>query len=408
MLAIALQVGNPGLCRNGDFSQLNQSGTVQTPHPEQGICMSLVESPGNPLKQFGITLDPNALRQLTPQEQLQEHKKNLESYTLEVLADRPVSSLYNYWLDNSHKLYTDLSLQEKYLLDYQLDKRERNGIYFKGINTVGWLTVGYPGKVILWYSPKGPASFDHDPTNPYSAINYDYGQLYIQYYDGEKINAVALKVSDEKLLADQFPVLARTLGIEDERDRIAQCVLKPKVLPFSIDEFFDQEWGEGRIYKDYQIGEVMNEAREVFAGKQFKVILVDDIVERRKEDLSKLPFSVNALFYEQTSRQVLHDYLLTINRYFEVTGKTTLNLSGSCGGSTISEGDINGLLGIKDFIEEMSPMKVMSGYGSLNRRMAQSEQKWDYHDGGPCRDCGKDPAKVGPCNICIDCEKKYD
>jgi hypothetical protein len=390
-----------------------KSGTVQTHAPEQGNRMNFVEishNPRNPLKQLGITLDQNPLRQLSSQEQLREHRKNLESYAVEVLADLPVSIQYHYWPGENGRLYTDSSRQEKYWIGHQIDKRERGGVYFQGTETVANMSLDNPGKVVLWYSPIGPASFDHDPHNPYSVIKYDYGQLYIQYFDGEKINAVALKVSDEKLLKKIFPQLEEALDIQDEKERITRSVLNPLVLSQTIDDFFARnDWGDEKIYKKYSMNEIMKEAREIFGGRQFTPIPTADIVSR------------NSINFQQTSQQILQDYALVIGRFLEASGKTTQSLSGSCGGSTISKGDISELLGMKRIAEamnplatimvEMNPMRLMTGYGSTNRRMAQSEQKWDYHKGDcviPKPECGAKNVDVGPCNICKECEKKFD
>jgi hypothetical protein len=364
--------------------------------------MALAEQ--NTLKQFGVTLQENKrLSLLTPKERYRELRQNLEAYTNEILEDRPVSLLYHYWPDRQGKLFTDPSLKPIFALDLQFDPDERGGLPGLGFSCTSKLLLANPDKVVLWYSPKGSAAFDNSPQNPYSQINYDYGQLYIQYFDGGKINAVAVKVTNEDMLERFSPQIYQANNNHDLKQKISDCLLQPVPLPESIDDFLSKDWLEGDIYQDkkgkkYSLSEVIGEIRMAFAG----------LKKPRVETYDKTIAEMAA--HEATERNVLRAYLLTIQRYQQINGLNQISLSGSCGGSTVSSSEIEELLGIKALFNKNPFQQIVSIHNSSYRLLTQSnnndQEKWEYHD-GHCRVCDKEPIPVGPCSICADCEKKF-
>ena len=361
--------------------------------------MSLPEA-GSTLKQFGITTrEQERLQVLSPYEAQQELSQNLEAYTNEVLADKPVSIPYRYWFDTDDHVYSSPSLKPIYRVDQQFDPQERGGLPGQGFEKVSNLLVHNPGKLVFWYSPQGPASFDKNPQNPFSQITYDYGQLYIQYFNKDKVNAVAVKVGNEEVLETLVPELStlRSGYAEgNERERITSFLLNPVLSDGTIDDFLDRNFENALVYEDkegkkYGIDDVLAEIRDAFANV-------------KKPKPMSLDKTVAALTKQEVTKEfVLKVYISAINAYMQKTGRQTMQLSGSCGGGKVTSGMIEGILqtGTIPSITEM-----LSIY-SPQFRTATQEKKWEYHD-GTCCICGHKDTKVGPCSICQDCEKTLD
>ncbi len=72
-------------------------------------------------------------------------------------------------------------------------------------------------------------------------------------------------------------------------------------------------------------------------------------------------------------------------------------VGGSCGSSGGDE-TLDTLLG-------RNIMNRLTGH-ILSKILGESEEKWDYHE-GECNVCHKKPVMVGPCSICVDCEKRF-
>lgn len=361
--------------------------------------MSLPEA-GSTLKQFGITTrEQERLQILTPYEAQQELNQNLEAYTNEVLADKPVSLLYHYWFDAHKNIYSNPTLKPIFRVEDQFDPQERGGLPKQGFGEVSKLLVNNPGRVIFWYSPQGPASFDENPQNPFSQITYDYGQLYIQYFDKDKVNAVAVKVRNEEALetlVPEFSTLRSGYAQGNGRERIASFLLNPVLSDGTIDDFLDRNFENALVYEDkegkkYRIDDVIAEIRDAFANV-------------KKPDPTTLDKTVRALTEQEVTKEfILKAYVSAINTYMQKTGKQSMQLSGSCGGGRVTSGIIESILqtGTIPSITEM-----LSIY-SPQFRTATQEKKWGYHD-GTCCICGHKDTKVGPCSICQDCEKTLD
>lgn len=349
----------------------------------------------NTLSDFGITTQEyRRLKELTHEEREKELHRQKAAFVNEVLMDRPTSILYRYWF-GPEGLYTDSSLQEKYSTSRKsnrfFDERERAGIPLAGFNLVTKLLWENPHKIVLWYSPPGPASFDHDYSNPFSAITYNYGQLYVQYYDGAEVKAVALKISNEKVLNLLAPEISGILSSSKGNQRIADSLLHPAVIDQNIDGFLNTAYQNDVVYKDkaekkHLLLDVLQQAKRAFLNQEDLTFLSE------RED--------NVLFQsgEMTEDTILELYLSTIQGYMKAIGQNRMNLSGSCGGKAVSLNDVDSLLS-KDFYS------FAGLHSSLQRVITQGEEEW--HE-GRCRVCGKEPIQVGPCSICGDCVDRLE
>src|SRR3990167_5207706 len=154
----------------------------------------------NPLAQYSFDPAPEAhrLNRLSEHKRAWEFSRSLLGYDNEVLKDRPA----------------------------------------KGLEKVAQLLFENPGEVVLWYSPPGPAAFDDNPENPFSQITFDYGQLYITVLNGDRVENVALKITNEDVLRHFMPHIAAFAGNFDGKERRIQYFLThPVNTSMALEEF---------------------------------------------------------------------------------------------------------------------------------------------------------------------------
>lgn len=341
------------------------------------------------LKQFSI--DPVAesvrLGRLNPLERQRVFSQNLEAYVNEVIRDEPVSILYNYWLDDNGEVFTDPSRKDIYNLRWQIDPRERCGLIINGINYALRLAVINPNNLVGLYSPAGPAAFDQDPANPYSKITFNYGQLYLLYFDGEKINNVAVKVSKEG--EGWVDEIVRCPSMDKD---IASYIQTPRLLG-NVDNFINKHIDSSNrlVYKgrdkSFYLNDVFGDVKAVFAGGQ---------------KLSGITLRSHGI----TEEHILNTYLSLIRDHLVRSGKDSIALQGSCGGSQTTFQDIEELLRLNTTPFDNAYQKLISSFSTTFRVFGQTEEKYDYHD-GECCICHQ-KVKVGPCDICKKCETKFD
>ncbi|MBI4004934.1 hypothetical protein HY358_02250 [Candidatus Roizmanbacteria bacterium] len=345
------------------------------------------------LKQLGITLaEHRRLQQLTPLERERELAQQIASLTKEVLDDHPVSTPYSYWLDAGGEIYSDQSRKPIFNLRNQINPGERGGLPLDGFLKVGVRLRHNPGNLILLYSPPGPASFDNDPKNPYSQITYRDGQLYMQYFDGQKINAVALKVTNESVIRQLAPSLFSAADKKSsQRERIAFLVTNP-AGELSVDDFFNHQWKDGEMYRDkdsrsYSLSEVLMQAKDVLFGRSRSEFHLS-------EDLR------GALSQETiTEHLILSAYTSTIRNYMRDRGYEEMELSGSCGGGKVSVDTLDVFLQIDNNLPQLQ--SLVSLYSSTYRLLKQARLETDTGEHYPDYKCPH-------CNITLSGEKKND
>jgi len=342
------------------------------------------------LSKFGF--DPNAenKRPLT----LQERKANLESYLNESVFDLPVSHLYHYWFDGQGKLYSDGSREKQFEINgdnYQFfDPRERAGLPGRGFEILKRALLENPDRIVLWYSPVGKTDFNNDSESPYSQIKYDYGQLYVNEYDSEmnRVNVVAIKVSNEKAVQAISQQFSGLLAIEDEEQRIAQSLLNPIVLEESKENFFHSQRDNFIIYQDrdgnsFTIKHVLHEAEKTFAG------YINPEIRKISGELSK------RLARAQTADEISGTYLAGISLWLHLTKQHEVRLRGSCGGAIVTQDDI-----LRYINGENSPVTDvnLNIFSSDYRLNAQAKKEDDEKSLFTCPGCGKKfKPPVGDC-----------
>lgn len=336
----------------------------------------------NTLSEIGITTaESQRLQKLMPQERERELAQQIASYTKEVLEDTPVSTPYSYWFGPDNQLYSNSSFKEIYKIERQFDPQERGGKPLTGFYKLTECLRRNPNKIIFWYSPPGPASYDENLKNPYSKINYTDGQLYVQYFDttAGKINAVAVKTTNEDAIHQFMPEAFRLVDFTKytPEERINYFLTNPHISNYTIDSFLNQDWENSTIYtdkarKDHSVGDVMLQIRDSLLGIGPKFTLSGDIVRSLAEEAI-------------TEDTILHAYISTIKKYMIEKGVETMSLSGSCGGGTVDLEGLNGLLSTPSL---PVPQDIISLYSSTYRALTQVGSS-EHYDDYQCPHCGE-------------------
>jgi len=353
-----------------------------------------MKTTGEYLKQFSF--DPRAesfkLSGLPLKEQKPYFRQNLKAYLNEVLADEPVSLPYHYYPGRNGDFFTDPSMKPVYNLYWQIDERERGGIVKNGINQILNKPLENPYQLIANYSPSGPASFDDKPNNPYGLLNYDYGQLYLFYYDNEKINSISVKIGDDghewvKELFENPEIDAGTQEAE------IKFWLTNTYNAGNIDRFLLANRNKNRLIynnksRKYYLGDIIDLIRDGFSGK---------------ENNSGILFFENALDQMPESgiaeEDVFHAYMSVIYNYLHYNGQATLALSGSCGGSPITVDRVEKFLGLKNTLTDNPLKKLLSSLSSMGRVLFQTDAEINLNKS--CIKCGSRNNVI--CGFCREC-----
>jgi hypothetical protein len=331
------------------------------------------------LKQFGIDSRFQTLRfkGLTSQEKKFEFQQHLDSYVNEVIRDEPVSILFHYWLDSDNRLYLQPNLEEKNLATKMFDPRERNGVYLEGFKKVEKLLIENPNQIVLWYSPIGKTSFDDNLKNPFSSIDYDYGQLYIYCRNKDKVDALALKTSKEA--ENLFFPNNENIPLEEN---ITKTILNPLLFNFNIDNFLN--WLEKfyppdiPFYVDHQqrkyfLSEIIEEINDRFSGKKK---LYSEISDRTISELNR---------YEMTAEIVKKAFQGAIYNHLKQNNLYSMKLAGSCGGSTIDLDDLP--FGQENFLfQKFNPATTV--FRLMTQGIISVMKEQDRYENYHCPKCG--------------------
>jgi len=369
------------------------------------------------LKGYQYGFDPFAevknLQSFSPQERIVRFNQQRESYINHLLEDQAVSILYKYWPDKNGNIYTSSSRNERNNVVHQIDFNERNGLFYDGILQTVKQAVQNPGSLVALYSPTGKKLFNSTPVesvpkekSKWLKEPYNIGQLYFLYFDGEKINNVAVSMNNDNnpWLMDLKPIFKEINQEKDEETRISLFLTTPVLLE-NIDQFLQRNWNDNyHIFKnvhgeDFFLDRVIDDMKKAFAGKRkLKTpIYYDQTVQSLQRS-------------EITADIITQGYFSTIYNFMKERGLSKIKFGGGCPGdgaemSTVEEilgyDVMRSITGENIFSQSVSPLST-----SFRKIKQDKEKKWQYHE-GECVVCHKKPAEVGPCNICKKCEEKF-
>lgn len=343
----------------------------------------------NSLINFGFnpSLEAQRLNSLPTHERSDYHHQQLESYINHLAKDEAVSILYKYWIDNNAQIYTSPYLSEVTNVKYQIDPHERNGLFYQGISSAIKIAKETPNNLVALYSPIGKRLFAETPVDDVDPDTlallkkpYTDGQLYFLYYDGQKINNVAVGINSDK--NPWLKRLSEDVGRINENQngeaRISEFLLTPLALG-NLDEFFRFWIREGwkndhLIYtnqsgKKYYLGDVILEMQKTFAGQKTQYV---EVYNKTTEAMTKS---------QVTALSVRDGYLFVLKNFMRLNGLSTLPLGGGCGGAVVNSSVLEEILGAN------------SPFSSQFRALKQGKDgllpKKDYkNDPNLCK-CGK-------------------
>lgn len=328
-------------------------------------------------------------------------RRNLETTVNHLYQDSVVSFTNHYQLDRRGEIITypdGVSLR--------LDPEERGNLYRQGLTSAVAGAIENPNKIVTYYSPPGPIVFDDNPANKYRAVDpYKIGQLYLMYFDGRKVNNVAIGISQEgeswiqELMPKDYDIAMNML---DEKSKIKHFITHPVLHNDSIDSFFTKQ-------------QIRNN-RPIYKNKDGVMFSLDQTLHLIRQSLAdKLPHSdiVNMVMKGIDINHITPDniaaiYDQTMALYMRRNNLTSMVLGGSCGGKEVS---LNPLYGF-----DMSSlgtdfrMLTQSGIEQFLKTKDTQSYTFEHKHGHACNKCGTsgDSVKLGPCDICSTCQAKFD
>lgn len=171
--------------------------------------------------------EAHLLNAMTDNEKKRDYlSKNLETTINHVFEDSVVSFTNYYQLNKQNEV---VSYPDGTILN--IDPDERGGLNKFGIESAVAGALDNPNQLVLLYSPPGPVVFDDNPNNKFREIKpYTDGQLYMMYSDGEKVNNVAVSISDtgESWVSQLMPyVYQQALSQPTDIERVAYFIQNP-------------------------------------------------------------------------------------------------------------------------------------------------------------------------------------
>lgn len=310
------------------------------------------------------------------------------SSMLHLIDDVPVSNKFSYFLENK-KIYLDADRSTP----LYLAKEERNGKIVEGmISSMDYCTKN-PGNLAFLYSPPGIVTFEDDKKNYLSGVKpYKDGQLYVYWRDREKINAVAISLSEEsgesKWLRKIFPGLFKIADFQTtEKEYITSLITTPVLSEFNLDTFVQMNnvfFAEDvEIYKNihdqqFKLSDVLN----------LFVLGIDGLI-KPKHDLDELDRDLFRRF-GTIDVEMEMKYLHALDYTMRMTGVSHIKIAGSCGGGDVSDNELMSLLGIEK-LSTVSLVDNMSNPLSTSNRIFRSlkNNNEDHYDDYKCPSCGK-------------------
>ncbi len=329
---------------------------------------------------FRLEYSPN-----TPEKAI---KKDVESLLGEYVFELPS---YNYELlyENGKLLdpNTQENMSDKTIKAIDLRNKEGKNISREYAEYEGFLMLEEQLKnadaedLIVWMSPPGQKEEGYG----------DYGFVYLGKTSSDSLKMTALRVEEPSL--DDFSSFFNTLtNSRPQFSKAEDFLANPLVISGkeswqirnSLQDFFIQKSATANNaafidslrrlspYIDKYLEVVQTGGTKKFEQQVFNMLLNYSIVLRDS-------------FNKESSVRADLPFITALERY----GNRVPILAGSCGSTGSSNNIFNSL----------SP---------LAKILSETEKKhWDYHN-GDCVVCSKRNAEVGPCNICKDCEKKFD
>lgn len=338
---------------------------------------------------FDSFAEAKSLQLLSPQERIIRFNQQRESYVNHLLEDQAVSILYKYWPDEKGNIYISSGKKEEDNVIYQIDFNERNGLFYDGIFDSVDKAIKNPQSLVALYSPTGKKLFDNTPVESVPKektkwLNepYNIGQLYFLYFDGKKINNIAVSVNDDNnpWLLEMTKEFGEINQEKNEEKRISLFLTTPMKLG-NIDQFFERFWADNyHIFKNVH-------------GEDF---YLNKIIEDMKEAFIDKKKIKNPVYYDQTT-EALHNseitaeiitqgYLSTTYSFMKERGLSKTRFGGGCPGDGAEISEMEKILGydiMRSITTETNMFtKSVSSLSSSYRNLRQHKNDESFDEYG--------------------------
>ncbi len=275
--------------------------------------------------------------------------RQLESYALHVIEDRPVSNAYSYFFDKG-KIFIDREKKTELFVDPE----ERGGLAQWGTIRALDQALAHPGELVLFYSPPGPVAFEtgtkFDKIKPYTD-----GQLYLLVGTAEdQVDAIAISVgkdNESKTIKSFFGEQNLPGGFDNEQERIKYFLTNPlssgrdmENLLLSLKTILVKD--NFSVYKNVH-------------QEEFKILDVfKDLVQGWLRRIKpKVTFDYRKMYEAAKAVDVKSVYLYQLKNYFPIYGQNgKMALGGGCGGNIVSEGELSSF----DPLPNMKQVDILS------------------------------------------------
>ena len=287
-----------------------------------------------------------------------------------------------------------------------LDQEERGNLYRIGLTSAVAWAIENPHKIVTYYSPPGPIVFDDNPANKYRAVDpYTIGQLYFMYFDGSKVNNVAVGISKEgedwirELMPKDYN---NAMSMPDEISRIKYFITHPVLHDYDADLFFSSQRGGGN--------------RVIYRNKDGTLFSLNQTLHLMRQSLAnRLPHSeiVGAVMSgldinTVTPHDIANVYTRAMTLYMRKNNLTRMTLGGSCGGKEVSLDMLNGFE--MNNLDTGFRVLTQSGIEQFFKVKDAQYYNFELKPGHVCNKCNAngDSTKLGPCDVCQLCQEKFD
>lgn len=345
-------------------------------------------------EKFGF--DPYAeairLNQLSPQDRTTEFTQQVISRENHVRDDEAVSILYKYWLSPDGDIYTSPNFKNINNVKNQINFGERNGLFYEGVLIAAQLAVQNPNQLVALYSPTGKKLF-HDTSLEGRTQNeigflrkpYDLGQLYFMYYDGTKLNNIAVSIDrdDNLWFTEIYNKSSEFNQISNEELRISKYLLNPVLLE-DVDNFLNMPLDyQGQVFKNvhgkvFTVEDVLKAMRSTFAG---------NIMQTSFVNLQALNGLMQGYI---TPEKVSQAYIGSDLAYMAHHKTDRVIYGGGCGGSSSTGTELENLLHENEIANISSTSSFSSDFRAIrqNQGITSNSENSDRYDPYPCPHCG--------------------
>lgn len=353
-----------------------------------------LENVGFDLKQAAAYHSDHLQRGINLKGQVKEMSRELRSYESESLEDN-VFSFYPYYireLDGERRIFSADISNPDFLAISQIDSAERDGAVVEGFERIEEKVAKIQDRgFFIWISTDGDSGL--------RGIKYRYHQVYIGEIDNNVIHSVAFK-------SDISPEILAEWLIKISNGEISLPDLSPHSFIRNPVVLEDQESGSRKALRELK--EVLSKhGRDKF----YKDISIDKVIMSMPDEKIRQELEIRQIAEEIMPRVDVKN--LSIKNLISVIGNKLYGLYIKYKdrmGNVVLTGCAGGTKSINELFAQF-PSFGLPNLSTASRvlggsSISEKSEDYNFDHQGECVVCHADPALLGPCDICVSCDKK--